>query len=174
MVLKYNIRVARALGSAIRGRTEVLRRFRAELEGRQRRERIVLGKAHSEAVREIERKEGETYRNGMEGSKERAWRAARTNGRSTVYNLPIDRYSRLSVWEERMELVRELDGEQAYEKMRRKRKEMHMKSQIRHLVADTSRTLKRKLCDHNKTMDPTAAQVDDLIAGVAKTIKTLF
>ena len=119
MVLKYNIRVARALGSAIRGRTEVLRRFRAELEGRQRRERIVLGKAHSEAVREIERKEGETYRNGMEGSKERAWRAARTNGRSTVYNLPIDRYSRLSVWEERMELVRELDGEQAYEKMRR-------------------------------------------------------
>ena len=42
MVLKYNIRVARTLGSAIRGRTEVLRRFRAELEGRQRRERIVL------------------------------------------------------------------------------------------------------------------------------------
>ena len=107
----------REITGAIRGRTEVLRRFRAELEGRQRRERIVLGKAHSEAVREIERKEGETYRNGMEGSEERAWRAARTNGRSTVYNLPIDRYSRLSVWEERMELVRELDGEQAYEKM---------------------------------------------------------
>ena len=79
----------------------------------------MLGKAHSEAVREIERKEGEAYRSGMEGSEERAWRAARTNGRSTVYHLPIDRYSRLSVWEERMELVRELDGEQAYEKMRR-------------------------------------------------------
>ena len=49
-----------------------------ELEGRQRRERVVLGKAHSEAVREIERKEGEAYRSGMEGSEERAWRAART------------------------------------------------------------------------------------------------
>ena len=111
----------REITGALTGRTEVLRRFRAELEGRQRRERIVLGKAHSEAVREIERKEGEAYRSGMEGSEERAWRAARTNGCSTVYNLPIDRYSRLSVWEERMELVRELDGEQAYEKMRRGR-----------------------------------------------------
>ena len=109
----------REITGAIRGRPEVLRRFRAELEGRQRQERVVLGKAHSEAVREIERKEGAAYRSGMEGSEERAWSAARTNGRSTVYNLPIDRYSRRSVWEERMELVRELDGEQAYEKMRR-------------------------------------------------------
>ena len=32
----------------------------------------------------------------------------------------------------------------------------------------------RNLCDHNKTIDPTAEQVTDLIAGVAKTIKTLF
>ena len=53
----------------------------------------------------------------MEGSEERAWEAVRTNGRSVYYNLPIDQYARLSVWEERMELVRELDGEQAYEKM---------------------------------------------------------
>ena len=62
----------RELTGAIRGRTEVLRRFRAELEGRQRQERVVLGKAHSEAVREIERKEGAAYRSGMEGSEERA------------------------------------------------------------------------------------------------------
>ena len=41
----------REIGGAVRGRTEALGRFRAELEGRQRRERIVLGKAHSEAVR---------------------------------------------------------------------------------------------------------------------------
>ncbi len=32
----------------------------------------------------------------------------------------------------------------------------------------------RNLCDHNKKIDPTAEQVTDLIAGVAKTIKNLF
>ena len=41
----------REIGGTIRGRTEVLGRFRAELETRQRLERISLGKAHSEAVR---------------------------------------------------------------------------------------------------------------------------
>ena len=70
-------------------------------------------------VRGIERKEGEAHRSGMEGSKERAREAARTDGRSMLYDPSIDRYARGSVWEERMELVRELDGEQAYEKMRR-------------------------------------------------------
>ncbi|MGI8509777.1 MAG: hypothetical protein ACR2MQ_10665 [Gemmatimonadaceae bacterium] len=32
----------------------------------------------------------------------------------------------------------------------------------------------RNLCDHNKKVDPTAEQVDDLIGGVAKLSKTLF
>ncbi len=32
----------------------------------------------------------------------------------------------------------------------------------------------RNLCDHNKTKEPTAEQVDDLISGVDKTVKTLF
>ncbi len=32
----------------------------------------------------------------------------------------------------------------------------------------------RNLCDHNKAKEPTADEVDDLIAGVAKTLKTLF
>lgn len=32
----------------------------------------------------------------------------------------------------------------------------------------------RNLCDHNKTAEPTVEQVDDLIAGVRKTTKTLF
>ena len=70
----------REIGGAIRGRAEVLGRFSAELEGRHRWERIVLGKAHSEAVRGIERKAGEAYRSGMEGSEERAREAARTDG----------------------------------------------------------------------------------------------
>ena len=109
----------REIGGAIRGRREVLEGFRAELEGRHRWERIVLGKAHSEAVRGIERKAGEAYRGGMEGSEERAREAARTDGRSTLYDPSIDRSERGSVWEERMELVRELDGEEAYEKMLR-------------------------------------------------------
>ena len=48
----------REIGGTIRGRTEVLGRFREELEHRQRWERVSLGKAHSEAVREIESKAG--------------------------------------------------------------------------------------------------------------------
>ena len=32
----------------------------------------------------------------------------------------------------------------------------------------------RNLCDHSKTVEPTASQVNDLIAGVSKTIKTLI
>ena len=109
----------REIAGAVRGRTEALGHFRAELEGRHRRERIVLGKAHSEAVRGIERKVGEAYRSGMEGSEERAREAARTDGGSVYYIPPIERDVRLTVRAERMELVRELDGEQAYEKMRR-------------------------------------------------------
>ena len=54
----------REIGGAIRGRTEVLGRFRAELEDRLRGERVSLGKAHSEAVRGIESKAGEVYRYG--------------------------------------------------------------------------------------------------------------
>ena len=107
-------------GGAIRGRTEVLGRFRAELEGRHRWERVSLGKAHSEAVRGSERKVGEAYRSGMEGSEERAREAARTDGGSVYYIPPIERDVRLTVRAERMELVRELDGEQAYEKAHEK------------------------------------------------------
>ena len=103
------------------GRAEVLGRFRAELEDRLRWERVSLGKAHSEAVRGIERKAGEVYRSGVEGSEERAHEAARTDGISVRYgSRPVDWYrlKRLML-EERMEQVREIDGEQAYEKMRR-------------------------------------------------------
>ena len=111
----------REIGGTIRGRTEVLGRFRAELEDRQRLERISLGKAHSEAVREIESLAGRVYRNDMEGAEGRAREATRRDPLA-VY----DRYrggdrGRItsSVSEERMEQVREFDGEQAYEKMRR-------------------------------------------------------
>ena len=66
----------REIGGAIRGRTEVLGRFRAELEDRLRWQRVSLGKAHSEAVRGIESKAGEFYREGLEGSEKRAREAA--------------------------------------------------------------------------------------------------
>ena len=32
----------------------------------------------------------------------------------------------------------------------------------------------RNLCDHSKKVEPSAAQVDDLVVGVMKTVKTLF
>ena len=97
-------------------RAEVLGRFRAELEDRLRWERVSLGKAHSEAVRG-----GEVYRSGVEGSEERAHEATRRDPLA-VYNRyrggDWDRLKR-SASEERMEQVREFDGEQAYEKMMR-------------------------------------------------------
>ena len=63
---------------------------------------------------------GEVYRSGVEGSEERAHEAARTDGISVRYgSRPVDWYRlRHLVLEERMEQVREIDGEQAYEKMR--------------------------------------------------------
>ena len=62
----------REIGGAIRGDKEVLGRFRAELEDRLRWQRVSLGKEHSEAVRGIESKAGEFYREGLEGSEKRA------------------------------------------------------------------------------------------------------
>ena len=111
----------REIGGTIRGRTEVLGRFRAELETRQRLERISLGKAHSEAVRKIESLAGEGYRGDMEGAEGRAREATRRDPLA-VYDRyrggDRDRLKR-SASEERMEQVREFDGEQAYEKMMR-------------------------------------------------------
>ena len=111
----------REIGGTIRGRTEVLGRFRAELEHRLRWERVLLGKAHSEAVREIESKAVEFYRGGMEGSEKRAREAARSDGLLlSCYRRPDEFYRlKYSMLEERLEQVREIDGELAYEKMRR-------------------------------------------------------
>ena len=80
-----------------------------------------MGKAHSEAVREIESKAGGVYRSWMEGAEERAREAARRDGLSVYYRYRGEDWYRLkrSASEERMEQVREIDGEQAYEKMRR-------------------------------------------------------
>ena len=72
-------------------------------------------------VREIESKAGGVYRSGIEGAEKRAREAARTDGVSVRYRYRSEDWYRLtsSVSEERMEQVREFDGEQAYEKMRR-------------------------------------------------------
>ena len=90
-------------------------------EDRQRLERISLGKAHSEAVRKIESLAGEVYRNDMEGAEGRAREATRRDPLA-VYDRyrggDRDRLKR-SASEERMEQVREFDGEQAYEKKMR-------------------------------------------------------
>ena len=80
-----------------------------------------MGKEHSEAVRGIESKAGEFYREGLEGSEKRAREAARSNGISVRYGWRRDEFYTLkySMLEERLEQVREIDGEPAYEKMRR-------------------------------------------------------
>ena len=111
----------REIGGTIRGRTEVLGRFRAELEDRLRWERISLGKAHSEAVRKIESLAGEVYRSGMEGAEGRAREATRRDALAVYDRYRGGDWDRLkrSASEERMEQVREFDGEPAYEKMMR-------------------------------------------------------
>ena len=58
----------REIGGAVRGRPEVLEGFRAELEHRLRWERVSLGKAHSEAVREIDGEQA-----GAEGAGAGLW-----------------------------------------------------------------------------------------------------
>ena len=80
-----------------------------------------MGKEHSEAVRGIESKAGEFYRGGMEGSEKRAREAARSDGLLLDSYRRPDEFYRLkySMLEERLEQVREIDGELAYEKMRR-------------------------------------------------------
>ena len=111
----------REIGGAIRGSGEVLGRFRKELEDRQRQGRVSLGKAHAEAVRDIERQAGAVYRRDMEGSAERALSASRTDGRSVFpnYERGVDWYTlRRWVQEEQMEQVREVKGEKAYERMK--------------------------------------------------------
>ena len=111
----------REIGGAVRGRPEVLGRFRAELEARQRLERVSLGKAHSEAVREIESLAGRVYRSGMEGAEGRAREATRRDPLAVYNRYRGGDWYRLerSASEERMEQVREFDGEPAYEKMMR-------------------------------------------------------
>ena len=111
----------REIGGAIRGDKEVLGRFRAELEDRLRWQRVSLGKEHSEAVRGIESKAGEFYREGLEGSEKRAREAARSDGISVRYGWRRDQFDtfKYSMLEERLEQVREIDGELAYGKMRR-------------------------------------------------------
>ena len=123
-------------------RTEVLGRFRAELEDRLRWERVSLGKEHSEAVRKIESLAGEVYRGDMEGAEGRAREATRRDPLA-VYDRyrggDRDRLKR-SASEERMEQVREFDGEQAYEKMMR---EMEKARQEKARQAEMARQVER-------------------------------
>ena len=134
----------REIGGTIRGRTEVLRRFRAELEDRLRWERISLGKAHSEAVRGIESLAGGVYRSGMEGAEGRAREATRRDGLAVYDRYRGEDWDRLkrSASEERMEQVREFDGEQAYEKMMRAMEEA---SQEKARQAERARQVEKSL-----------------------------
>ena len=72
-------------------------------------------------MRGIESKAGEFYREGLEGSEKRAREAPRSNGLLLDSYRRPDEFYRLkySMLEERLEQVREIDGELAYEKMRR-------------------------------------------------------
>ena len=87
-------------------------------------------------MREIESKAGGVYRSGMEGAEERAREAARRDGLSVYYRYRGEDWYRLtsSVSEERMEQVREIDGEQAYEKMRRAMEEARQVERARQPV----------------------------------------
>ena len=83
-----------------------------------------VGKSAFRSGAGVESKAGEFYREDLEGSEKRAREAARSDGLLLSYgSRPVDWYRinklKHSVSEERLEQVREIDGEQAYEKMRR-------------------------------------------------------
>ena len=122
----------------------MLGRFREELEDRLRWERVSLGKEHSEAVRGIESKAGEFYRGGMEGSEKRAREAVRRDELAVYDRYRGEDWDRLkrSASEERMEQVREIDGEQAYEKMMRAMEEA---SQEKARQAERARQVEKSL-----------------------------
>ena len=72
-------------------------------------------------MREIESKAGEVYRSWMEGAEGRAREATRRDALAVYDRYRGGDWDRLkrSASEERMEQVRKIDGEQAYEKMMR-------------------------------------------------------
>ena len=124
-----------------------------------------MGKAHSEAVREIESKAGGVYRSWMEGAEERAREAARRDGLSVYYHYRGEDWYRLkrSASEERMEQVREIDGEQAYEKMRRamEKADQEKARQVERArqpvrTSQFRRAKGRSAADRNETMAPAA------------------
>ena len=122
----------------------MLGRFRAELETRQRLERVSLGKTHSEAAREIESLAGRVYRSGMEGAEGRAREATRRDPLAVYDRYRGGDWYRLkrAASEERMEQAREFDGEQAYEKMMRAMEEA---SQEKARAVERARQMERSL-----------------------------
>ena len=126
----------RGLGGALRGSTEVLRRWREELEHRHRRERVLLARVHSREARTLEREVGDAYRRGMEGSEARAEAAvgaerAGLNGSFHYDDLPGGGGwgLRVAVGHERMEQLREVEGEAAYADYQARRQAVERLSQ---------------------------------------------
>lgn len=115
----------RELGAAIAARPSVLEGWHVKLEKQHRTERAQLALAHHGQVRELERAAGETYRRGMEGSEQRAEQSARAHGPPGPYEPHVD-VSRLRIdaGEEVLRQIREVDGEAAYQRRRRRLEEI--------------------------------------------------
>ena len=117
----------RELGAAIGGKKELLRRWQEELEKQHRQEQVAMGRAHGLEARAIEEAGGAAYRRRMEGSEERAEkavRAGRWRERDDPYSYGASDAERRVAWlasEERLEQVREVEGEAAYQERKRAR-----------------------------------------------------
>ena len=113
-----------SFAGVMHGRPEMLRRWREEMEQGHRHQRVQLAKAHFEEARAIERGAAGPYRSGLEGSEDRAEVAARSSWSTRQYQVHYD--PRVEDWrvrayaeQERMDQVREVDGEEAYQKRKR-------------------------------------------------------
>ena len=112
----------REFGGALRGSQAVLGRWRADLEQQHRRERVALGKTHFVEARAIEQEVGDVYRRGMAGSKARAEAAVKDESDAFWHyrDLPGDSWDLRGIAEhEKLQQVREIYGEQAYEERKR-------------------------------------------------------
>ena len=117
----------RELGAAIGGKKELLRRWQEELEKQHRQVRVTMGKAHGAEARGIEEAGGAAYRRRMEGSEERAEvavLAGRWKEGGDRYRHGVTDTERRVEWlasEVRLEQVRKVEGEVAYQEQKRDR-----------------------------------------------------
>lgn len=132
----------RELGAVIGANRELLRRWRQGLEREHRRERAVLGRRHHAETSAIEAELAKDYHASLEGAEQRA-KAAVLGGWSAIRYYPglNPGHLRQLVDEAELDQVREVDGEDAYQRITQ-RLEAHRRRRTKRDRARLSRPVR--------------------------------